>query len=185
MRYAPPPARAFTLGVLGLTFLSGAAVNITRKTMVQAPTALAGNWCEALAMEHRAALAIFDKLEQTDTRAKFRRTLLFTQLKHALSKHAFQEENAIYPALRDNGFADEADRLNHEHGYVKQHLYELSRMKKDDPRWLPELSEFRMLIASHIRSEEDELFPRIRALLGTKENRSLSVAMNREGLKLA
>jgi hemerythrin superfamily protein len=185
MRYSPPPARAVTVGVLGLTFLAGAAVNFARKAIVQAPTVLAGNWYEALAAEHRAALAIFDKLEQTEDNATYKRALLFTQLKHALSKHAFQEENAIYPALRDSGFAEEADALNREHGYVKQHLYELTRMEKDDPRWLPELAKFRALIASHIRAEEDKLFPRIRELLGTQENRALSVAMNKEGLKLA
>jgi hemerythrin superfamily protein len=185
LRYSPSPANGATIGVLGLTFLAGAAANIVRKTIVQVPTTLAGNWYEALALEHRAALAIFDKLEQTDSTAKFKRGLLFSQLKHALSKHAFQEENAIYPALRDNGLADEADKLNREHGYVKQHLYELSRMDKDDPRWLPELTEFRTLLTSHIREEEDELFPRIRELLGTNENKSLSIAMNKEGFKLA
>jgi hypothetical protein len=37
------------------------------------------------------------KLEQTDVNARLKHALLFSQLKHALSKHAFQEENAIYP----------------------------------------------------------------------------------------
>jgi hemerythrin superfamily protein len=185
MRYLARPSTAVAVGALGLTFLAGAAGNIMRKAMVQAPTALAGNWYEALAAEHRAALAIFDKLEQTDSSAAVRRGLLFTQLKHALSKHAFEEENAIYPALRDHGLADEADKLNREHGYVKQHLYELTRMKKDDPRWLAELADFRMLLAAHIREEEDELFPRVRELLSANENSALSAAMNKEGFKLA
>jgi iron-sulfur cluster repair protein YtfE (RIC family) len=133
MRNSPGSARTINFGVLGLTFLAGAAANIVRKAIVQAPTALAGNWYEALVTEHRAALAIIDKLAQTDIHATAKRALLLSQLHHALSKHAFQEENAIYPALRDNGLADEADKLNQEHGYVKQHLYELTRMKKDDP----------------------------------------------------
>jgi hemerythrin superfamily protein len=183
--FSDRPSPALTVGVLGLTFLAGAAGNLLRKAVVQGPTALAGNWSEALAAEHRATLAIFDKLEQTDDKATFRRGLLLTQLKHALSKHALQEENAIYPALRDHGLADEADKLNHEHGYVKQHLYELTRMAKDDPRFLTELAEFRTLLAAHIRQEENELFPRVRAMLGAKENSALSVAMNKEGFKLA
>jgi hemerythrin superfamily protein len=183
--YSHRPSPALTVGILGLTFLAGAAGNIMRKAVVQAPTALAGKWDEALAAEHRAALAIFDKLEQTDDTATFRRGLLLTQLKHALSKHALQEENAIYPALRDHGLADEADKLNHDHGYVKQHLYELTRMAKDDPRFLTELAEFRRLIAAHIREEEDELFPRLRQMVDAKENSALSVAMNKEGFKLA
>jgi hemerythrin-like domain-containing protein len=58
-------------------------------------------------------------------------------------------------------------------------------MNKDDPRWLSELAEFRILVASHIREEEDELFPRIRELLGAEKNKSLSIAMNKEGFKLA
>jgi hemerythrin superfamily protein len=185
MRYAARPSTAVTVGVLGFTFLAGAATNLMRKAIVQAPTTLAGNWSEALAAEHRATLAIFDKLEQTDSSATARRALLLTQLKHALGKHAFEEENAIYPALRDHGLAEEADKLNREHGYVKQHLYELTRMSKDDPRFLSELAEFRTLLAAHIREEENELFPRVRELLGSEENSALSVAMNKEGFKLA
>ena len=46
----------------------GLAANIARKLAVQAPTALAGDWDQALAAEHRATLKLFDALEATTER---------------------------------------------------------------------------------------------------------------------
>src|SRR3546814_12227658 len=57
---------------------------------------------------------LFDKLRDTEPGASGRRTVLLTQLKHALGKHALEEENAIYPALRLAGMDAEADALNDE-----------------------------------------------------------------------
>ena len=44
----------------------GVMAMIGRKVAVQAPTALAGDWDEALAAEHKATLKLFDALEATD-----------------------------------------------------------------------------------------------------------------------
>lgn len=152
---------------------------------MQAPTMLAGQWDAALAAEHAAALKIFDLLEKTDDSATARRSFLLMQLKHAIGKHAFQEENVVYAMMRDQGLTEAADHLNHDHGYVKQHFFDLTEMPKDDPAWLPLLKQFRVLIERHMREEEDELFPTLRAKLSDEQNRHITVAMNREGLKLA
>lgn len=164
---------------------AGLAASLLRKAAVQAPTAFAGNWDEALAAEHKAALKVFDLLEATDDSATGRRTVLLTQLKHAIGKHAFQEENVVYATMRDRGFIEAADHLNHDHGYVKQYFFDLGEMAKDDPAWLPKLREFRTMIETHMREEEDELFPAMRAKLSAEENRHVTAAMNKEGLKLA
>lgn len=163
----------------------GLLANLVRKAAVQAPTALAGRWDKALAAEHRAALAIFDLIEQTDEGDAAKRTLLLTQLKHAIGKHAFQEENSIYAMMRDLQMTEAADHLNHEHGYVKQYFFDLGEMPRDDPAWLPKLREFRSMIETHMREEEDDLFPRMRERLTGDQNRHLTRLMHREGLKLA
>ncbi|MCC2978475.1 hemerythrin domain-containing protein [Sphingomonas sp. PL-96] len=165
--------------------VAGLLANFVRKAAVQAPTAFAGNWDKALAAEHAAALKIFDLLEKTSDGNTGRRAFLLMQLKHAISKHAFQEENVVYAMMRDQGLTDAADHLNHEHGYVKQYFFELTEMAKSDPEWLPKLKEFRGMIEQHMREEEDDLFPKLRGQLSDAQNKHITAAMNKEGLKLA
>ena len=78
-----------------------------------------------------------------------------------------------------------ADHLNHEHGYIKQHLFDLTEMRKDDPNWAPTLGKLRMLIAEHASEEENDLYPKLRAKLNDAENKHLTLAMNKEAFKLA
>lgn len=165
--------------------VAGLLINLVRKAAVQAPTVMAGNWDRALAAEHAAALKIFDLLEKTTEKDTGRRSFLLMQLKHAISKHAFQEENVVYAMMRDQGLTEAADHLNHEHGYVKQYFFDLTEMAKDDAGWLPKLKEFRVLIEKHMRDEEDDLFPKLRGQLSEAQNKHITAAMNKEGLKLA
>ena len=169
----------------GIGLATGLLANFVRKAMVQSPTVLAGDWDEALATEHKMALGLFDLLEKTSDKQAGRRSFLLMQLKHALGKHAFQEENTVYAMMRENGITDGADHLNHEHGYVKQYLFELTEMERSDPAWLPKLAEFRAMIEEHMREEEQDLFPRMKAQLSPEQNKHLTVQMNKEGLKLA
>jgi len=163
----------------------GVAAMIGRKVAVQAPTLLAGDWDQALAAEHAAVIKVFDAIEETTRQNTTKRSLLLAQLKHALAKHALQEENAIYPALRDSGETEAADALNHDHGYVKQYLYELTNCPKDSERFLEIVRRFRHDLEKHVREEEDTLFPALKASLSTEANKSLTMAMNKEGFKLA
>ena len=176
--------RTLALGV-GAGIAAGLLANLVRKAAVQAPTVAAGSWDEALAAEHKAALGIFDLLEKTTDRQAGRRSFLLMQLKYAISKHAFSEENSVYAQMRDMGLKEGADQLNHEHGYIKQYFFDLGEMSKSDPAWLPMLREFRVLIEKHMRDEEADLFPRLRGMLTEAQNGHLTAAMNREGLKLA
>lgn len=169
-------AGGLALGVLAM---------LGRKVVVQAPTALAGNWDEALKLEHAAVAKVFDALEATGEHDTAKRNLLLMQLKHALMKHAIEEENVIYPALRDAGRTAEADALNKEHGYVKQYLYELSTTPSASPEWIATVRRFRADIEAHVREEEDTLFPTLRASLSEAKNKELTLAMNKEGFKVA
>ncbi len=163
----------------------GLMANLGRKTAVQAPTFLAGEWDEALAAEHAATLKLFDALQATTEKNVTRRSMLLMQLKHALAKHALQEENVIYPALRDAGQKGEADHLNHDHGYVKQFLYDLENMPKESPAFLAKVAEFRRAIEEHAGEEENTIFPALKAKLSPEKNKALTAMMNKEGFKLA
>lgn len=163
----------------------GLAANYGRKMLMQTPAFVSGNWDDALRTEHKMTLTLFDQLEATGEDATATRTGLLMKIKYALSKHALQEENVIYPALREANEAHDADELNSEHGYVKTYLYELENMAKDGPDFLERVRSFRAMLEEHIRNEEDRIFPRLRSLMSDEQNRKVTLAMNWEGLKLA
>ena len=184
-----PKGSGSSIGVLAGTAAAGAALGVLamlgRKAAVQAPTALAGNWDDALKVEHQATLKVFDAIEATGDGATAKRAMLLAHLKHALMKHAIEEENVIYPALRDVGEADAADALNKEHGYVKQYLYDLGNMPNNSPEWMAKIREFRADLEAHIAEEENHLFPALRAQLSEEKNKAITLAMNKEGFKVA
>lgn len=173
------------IGIAAAGVIAGLAASIGRKAVVQAASAFSGDWLDALKTEHKLALAILEKMEATKDSQTTKRTMLLMQLKHALAKHAFQEENVIYPALRDHDEREEADHLNHDHGYMKQFLYELSELPRNTSAWAAKAREFHTALEKHIREEEDTIFPELRAQLSAEENSHLSLAMNKEGFKLA
>jgi len=170
-------------GAAGLAV--GLAANVARKLVVQAPTMMSGDWDEALKAEHQLTLKVFDAIEATTEKNTTKRSTLLMNLKHMLAKHAMEEENAVYPALRDAGESEGADQLNSEHGYVKQYLYDLTMMSKDSPSWIAKVRDFRADIEKHMREEETDLFPRLKAKLTPEKNKALTMAMNKEGLKIA
>lgn len=191
---ADRPRSAFGLGagqtgVLAAAAVAGAAIglaaNYGRKLVVQGLAGAAGDWADALAAEHALVLALFDKIEATGDNQDSARTQLLTKLKNALGKHALEEENVIYPALRRANSVHDADALNAEHGYVKTFLYELENMPKAGPDWLARAREFRAMLEEHMRMEEDEVFPALKQQLGEAQSATLTQAMHREGMKLA
>ena len=181
--------RSSNLGMVAGAVAGGAALGIFamfgRKAAVQAPTALAGNWDEALVVEHQATLKVFDTIEATDEHNTVKRSMLLSHLKHALLKHAVEEENVIYPALREIGQRDAADALTKEHGYVKQYLYELENTPTASPDWIAKVREFRADIEKHMQEEEMHLFPMLRSQLSEEKNKALTLTMNKEGFKVA
>jgi hemerythrin superfamily protein len=170
-------------GAAGLAV--GLAANVARKLAVQSPTYFAGEWDEALKAEHELTLKVFDTIEATTESNTTKRSMLLANLKHMLTKHALEEENVVYAAMRDAGEAEAADHLNNDHGYVKQYLYDLTIMPKDSPAWIAKIRQFRADITKHMREEETTLFPLLKGKLTPEKNKELTAAMNKEGLKIA
>ena len=140
----------------------GFAANYGRKALMQGLEATTGDWDEILTAEHDMALEIFDKMLATDETQTFKRKMLFMKLCHALDKHAHAEEMVVYPALREDDDAADADHLENEHGYIKTFIYELNEMGPDGPNWLEKVREFRDLVSRHAHMEEEELFPKFK-----------------------
>lgn len=163
----------------------GLALALGRKVAVQAVTVASGDWFEGLKTEHKMAMGVIEALEATRDDAMMKRTGMMATLKHALSKHAFQEENVIYPALREATQNTDAEELAHDHLDIKQCLYDLDRMPKNDPNWLPTLHRLKEIIAEHVREEEEDIFPAFREQMSEEDNKRLTAMMNKEGFKLA
>ena len=174
-------------GALAAAVVAGAAVglaaNYGRKYLHG--IGATGDWADALAAEHAAALALFDRIEATTEEQTWIRASLLSRLRNALDRHAHQEENVVYPALREANSARDADTLNSEHGYIKTYLYELETIANDSPEWIARVRDFRAMIEEHMRMEEDEVFPKFRESLSEEQNAKLSAMMHKEGLKLA
>jgi hemerythrin superfamily protein len=173
------------VGAAAAGFAVGIAANLGRKAVIQGLTAAQGTWDEGLKTEHRLTLKIFDAIEKTGARQEKKRAVLLVQLQHALGKHAFEEENVVYPAMRDHGQVEEADRLVHDHGYVKQYLFDLSELSPGNPEWIKKVRAFRSELEAHIRIEEEELFPRLREALGDEGNAHVTAVMNKAGFVAA
>jgi len=165
-------------------FLAGLAGSPARKALLQGTEALAGDWADVLTAEHHAVEALFDALQVTHESQTVRRQMLLTQIAHALNKHAIQEENVVYPALRRIDEAA-AKRLFSDHADIKTMLSELQYdIAKDDPRWIEKARALALEVTEHAREEEDVVFPRIRAA-GEELNASLTRRLHWEGLKVA
>jgi hemerythrin superfamily protein len=185
---------AFSFGSNGTGALVSAAIggaalaiaaNLGRKFFVQSMSAKAGDWDEVLATEHDAALAIFDKMLATDPSQSFKRTMLLKKLGHALDKHTHEEENVVYPALREADDRYDADLLEGEHGYVKTYLYELDQMGTDAPNWLEKVRQFRGTVETHARMEEEEVFPRLKGEMTEEQNAKITRLVNKDGFMMA
>lgn len=186
MRYATTNGnlgRMATGAALG--FVAGLAVPHARKAVMQGPSLAAGDWVEALKAEHRLVEKTFQALLATSEDEPMKRQMLLTKIAYALTKHAIEEENVIYPAMMDNGREDQARHLVEDHGDVKTFIYELRRTPTDDPRWIDTARQFFTQLQEHVREEEEDIFPTFRDALPDDENARLTRMMNWEGFKVA
>ncbi|GAA4103224.1 hypothetical protein GCM10022214_81850 [Actinomadura miaoliensis] len=97
-----------------------------------------------------------------------------------LSKHAAVEELLFYPfAGRLLDADEEIDRHLQEHMTVKRLLAELDRLPEGDERTGRLVAGLRRELAEHIREEEGDLMPRVRARAGAEALRTLGEDIRR------
>jgi len=172
-------------GALAVGMFAGLAASQSRKVIAQGPAIAAGNWVDALKAEHRLVEKAFQSLLATDDSQTMKRKMLLSKIAYALTKHANEEENVIYPALAQSTMAERADEMFHEHAQVKTALYELKQMDAGQAQWLERARELFELIQHHVQKEENEVLPQLQASLSDDENKKLNLMMNWEGYKVA
>lgn len=173
-------------GAGAVGFLAGVALGGARKLAAQAITTGGhADWFEALKTEHSQVDAVFELLERTTEKDTKKRTAGIEKIAYALSKHAVEEENIVYPALREADEESAAKHLYDDHSDIKTFIYELKEMPKDDPQWLPRLRAFRAVVTEHVREEEGEIYPAFQAKMSEEQNSKLSKKMQLEGVKVA
>jgi hemerythrin superfamily protein len=165
--------------------VAGLALPHARKAVMQGPSLAAGDWMDALKAEHRMVEKSMEALLKTGEHEAAKRELLLTKIAYALTKHAIEEENVIYPALAEGGHADAAKQLIEDHGQVKTCIYDLRRLSSKDPAWIGEARKLSAALHAHVHEEENSLFPTFRQEIGQDENMRLTRMMNWEGFKVA
>lgn len=179
-----PLGLVLTVGVIGVVIGLGAAGG--RKLVAQALTTGGhGDWLEALKAEHKLVAAQFELLEQTTEAEAGKRAAILEHIAYGLSKHGIEEENIVYPALREADQEAAAKSLYADHADIKSFIYELRELPKDDPRWLPRLRAFHEVVKAHVREEEEEIYPAFRAKMTPEQNAHLGRLMHAEGVKVA
>ncbi len=176
-------------GAAAVGFVLGAGAMGMRKLAMQAATGLSGDWMAALKADHKLADGLFELLVQPEDHETARRHLLISKIVYALAKHQFEEEHVVYPALLGEGTEAGAEatprRLDGEHFEMKTLMHELMEGPKDGADWLGKAKALHKLVREHAREEEEIVFPALHERLSKAQNRKLTLAMHREGLKLA
>lgn len=174
-----------TLGAVAAGIVIGLVSSMGRKIAVQSAATRNRDWDEVLQLEHRAVEALLNELLATEGSETGKRTALLAKIKQALLKHAIEEENAIYPALKRIDAQEEGDGLFEEHAEIKKALYDLDRMEKADATFLPRVRDLADLISRHVQEEESNLYPRLKRSMTAEECTQATSRIWKEGLKLA
>ena len=123
-----------------------------------------------LKADHREVESLFKKFEKLGERAAKTKQAVVSDIIKALSVHAAIEEQAFYPAVRQEVQDTNSDVLEaiEEHHIVKWELSELEDLAPEDERFNAKVTVLIENVRHHVKEEEDELFPRVRAALGRK-----------------
>jgi hemerythrin superfamily protein len=124
--------------------------------------------------DHREVERIFQELESGQGSPEHRRALADHVITE-LVRHSVAEEQFMYPAARrhlDNG--DElADHELQEHAEAEELMKQLENVPADDPRFDQLLGELMKDIRHHIKDEEEDLLPELRAACSEEDLRDL------------
>ncbi len=145
---------------------------------------------QALDDEHRAALALYGKLEQAvaagDDEALARLAgALSRHLEVEVGHHFDVEEREIFPRLAESGEGDIAALLQEEHEAIREVVAELAPLVPGESRATPQgRDQFRRLAlelverqVAHIQKESMALLPVLDDMLDDETDRALSFAL--------
>ena len=183
----PDSARAGLMvaaGAAAVGLAAGLATGLGRRVLNQAADAMSGDWRDTLTADHLMLTELFETAEATVITNRGKRRRLAARLRQALDRHAFQEENVIYPALRLADPKGAGADLVDDHAELKTLLFVLERTPADEPRWLVLLKQIKSVMEAHAQAEEETVFPRLRGLMNDEQDAELTALLHRTGAKL-
>jgi hypothetical protein len=130
---------------------------------------------EFLQEQHRAAEKLFATYWAAPAGGDHRALLL--ELADVLTTHSSIEERHFYPALRTAETQALLDDSYDDHREVKEIVLHLLDIGPLDETFPGELEQLQARVQEHVATEERELFPHARALLGTDRLVRLGAAM--------
>jgi hemerythrin superfamily protein len=113
--------------------------------------------------QHREVEKLFKKVDKGDLS-------VVPAICDALELHAALEETLFYPAVRHDVPDETGDVLEafEEHLIVKRLVAELRELPESDESYEAKATVLMENVRHHVREEEDEMFPAVRAALGRK-----------------
>ncbi|MEU2674303.1 hemerythrin domain-containing protein [Streptomyces sp. NPDC007164] len=125
-----------------------------------------GDLIAELAADHRELEDLFSQIELQPVDHPRRRELA-DRLTAELVRHTVAEELHLYPAVREHAphGAALADKELASHAGTERMLRDLEDLSVDDPRFNDTIAKLKFEVASHVREEEHELFPKLAAAL--------------------
>jgi hemerythrin superfamily protein len=125
--------------------------------------------------DHKAVEQLFKRFEKTGDKAHAEKKSIVDQVIVALTQHAYIEETIFYPMAREAVAATEDHVLEsvEEHHVVAWMLSELAGANPSDERYDAKMTVLMENVRHHVREEEDEWFPQVRAALGRKRLQEL------------
>lgn len=143
-----------------------------------------------LKQQHQEVDELFDRIQQC---AEDERISLLGQLSEKLTMHAEIEERHFYPFARRIGIQDMVDHSLQEHAEVKRLISEILQLKRHDPRIMQDVKQLMTSVQSHVKEEENVLFPRVMSVasqddltnVGMEMQRSMDELSRQELLKMA
>jgi len=123
-----------------------------------------------LKADHKAVEALFKQFEKAGDRALVAKRELVGRIITELSVHAAIEEQVFYPTVRQEvkGVEDHVLESLEEHHIVKWVLSELDGMDPGDERFDAKVTVLIENVRHHVKEEETEFFPQVRAALARK-----------------
>ncbi|MGC3859327.1 hemerythrin domain-containing protein [Micromonospora chersina] len=125
---------------------------------------------DVLMTDHREVEAIFVELESRQGTPEHRRRLADVVIAE-LVRHSVAEEAYVYPAAR-KALPDGDQLAEHEiseHADAERTMKELESLDPSEPRFDELLTKLTATIRHHVREEESDLFPRLRAACAREE----------------
>jgi len=172
-------------GAAALGVAAGLTLARARKAVAKAAMALTGDWDKQLKAEHRAMRKVLKALCDSPADDPAARVALVQTCSDLLTKHAVEEENVVYPALRACGMTAAVKAQLDDHADMRALVRELEALAPEDPLWLQAAERLKKLVYRHARQEEQELFPVLHDGALTGDNDRLTQLVRREGLKLS